>query len=80
MKGIKGKKIETRGTWQAQLVEHVTLLFFLRFIYLREKESKTRVGRAEGEEEADSPLSREPNMGLNPRPGDLDLRQRQTFN
>ena len=50
--------------------------FFLRFMYLRERERR-RVGEkeitsrgergAEGEGEAYSSLSREPNMGLNPR-------------
>lgn len=38
--------------------------FKILFIYLRDSVSK-RAG--EGEGEADSPLSREPDMGLNPR-------------
>ena len=35
---------------------------------------------AEGEGEAGSPLSREPDMGLNPRTLDHDLSRRQKFN
>ena len=46
--------------------------FFKDFIYLVEtKREQThkgkREGRAEGEGEADSPLSKEPDAGLNPR-------------
>ena len=42
------------------------LLFFLKyFIYLTEREHKQGQQQAEGE--AGSPLSREPNMGLDPR-------------
>ena len=39
-------------------------------------------GWAEGEREgeADSPLSREPNVGLNPKTQDHDLSRRQTLN
>ena len=51
------------------------ILFILKiywFIYLREREStlvqgSMSRGRAGGEEEADAPLSREPNVGLDPR-------------
>jgi len=46
-------------------------LFFLKmlFIHLRERErDRAEAGReAEGEREADSPLSREPDRGLDPR-------------
>ena len=41
--------------------------FKVLFIYLTENERAQIGGTAEGEGEADSPLSREPNMGLNPR-------------
>ena len=37
-------------------------------------------GAAGGGREAGSPLSREPDAGLNPGPRDHDLSQRQTFN
>ena len=45
-------------------------LFKIIFIYLRESEHKRGVGgeqQAEGEKETDSLLSREPDVGLNPR-------------
>ena len=38
---------------------------FFKIFYLFKRENKWGWG-AEGEGEADSPLSREPNMGLNP--------------
>ena len=47
------------------------------FIYLRERSITAGVGRAEGE--ADSLLSREPDVGLNPRTPDHELSQRQTL-
>ena len=55
------------------------------FIYLFDRESKHRQTeqQAEGEGEADSLLSREPNAGLDPRtPGswDHDLNLRQMLN
>lgn len=43
--------------------DEATFYFFKRF-YLFERE---RLSRGEGQREADSPLSREPYMGLNPR-------------
>ena len=43
---------------------------------MREKEHEQGV---KGEEEAYSPLSREPNMGLDPGPRDHDLSPRQTL-
>ena len=51
--------------------KNVFSLIFLKilFIYLTERE-RSQVGRETGrerEEEAGSPLSREPDMGLNPR-------------
>jgi len=45
-------------------------LFFKDFIYLFEREHEKRgdsEGEAEEEGEADSPLSKEPNVGLDPR-------------
>ena len=56
-------------------------LFFLKilFIYLTERES-TVGRRAEGEGEADSPLSREPDTGLDPRAQEHDLSRRQMLN
>ena len=53
----------------------------LRF-YLFEREHERGVGEvggAEGEREADSPLSREPDVGLNPKTHHY-LSQRQTLN
>ena len=46
-----------------------SLLFLRFFIYSFEKEREKAQtgGEAEGEREADSPLSWEPNMGLHPR-------------
>ena len=57
-------------------------LFFWKilFIYLSKRENTSEGGGAEGEGEADSPLSREPNVRLNPRTQDHDLRRRQMFN
>jgi len=45
------------------------IYFFKDFLYLfdREREYKQAERQAEGEGEAGSPLSREPNAGLNPR-------------
>ena len=51
--------------------------------YLRESEwakGRERERAQVGEEEADSPLSREANVGLIPRPWDHDLSQRQILN
>ena len=50
---------------------------------MRRGEGQSRKGRetaAEGEGGADLRLSREPNVGLNPRPWDHDLSRRQTLN
>ena len=52
---------------------------FQNFIYLLTRESMSG-GGADGEEKADSLLSREPNVGLDPRPRDHDLSQRQMLN
>ena len=42
--------------------------FFLKdFVYLFERESRGRGREREGEREADSLLSKEPDVGLNPR-------------
>ena len=43
----------------------------------RERERDGAEGAAEGEGKADSPLSREPNIGLDSRPWDHDLSRRQ---
>lgn len=43
-------------------------IVFKDFIYLRERESAQEWwGEAEGKEKPDSPLSKDPNVGLNPR-------------
>ena len=45
-----------------------TFFFFkVLFIYLTQREPKQRERQAEGEGEAGSPLSREPEVGLDPR-------------
>ena len=49
------------------------------FINLIQRENKQGEQQAEGEEEADSPLSREPDVGLQPGPRDHDLGPRQTL-
>ena len=60
--------------------------FFRFLIYSFERERQTEKPQAEreakGEGETDSPLSREPNAGLNPRTGKSEgnLSQRQTLN
>ena len=41
-------------------------IFFKDFIYLSDREHKQEQ-QAEGEEEAGSPLSREPDVGIDPR-------------
>ena len=46
---------------------YIFLYFFKDFIYLRETEHAQAEEGAEGEGEADSPLSREPDAGLYPR-------------
>jgi len=46
------------------------IFFNILFIHLRQRDKRERAwagGEAEGEEEADSPLSQEPNVGLDPR-------------
>ena len=59
------------------LINHI---YFLKdFIYLRKREHE-QGGGAEREGEADSPLSREPNVGLIPGPQEHDLSLRQTPN
>ena len=56
-----------------RLLDPIVGLFFLKilFVYLRERERKSAhtngVGGAEGEGDAGSPLSREPDAGLHPR-------------
>jgi len=60
-------------------VINIDFLKKILFIYLREREYKPG-GEAEGEGEADSPLSREPNEGLIPGPWDHDLSRRQVAN
>ena len=61
---------------RGSLVRKADFFFFKDFIYLfqRKRERKyegeratTSKGRTEGEGEADSPLSREPNVELDPR-------------
>ena len=51
-------------------------------IYLTEREKEREQGewQAEGEEEADSPLSKEPDVGPYPRPWDNNLSGRLTLN
>ena len=45
-----------------------SFFFFSRFyLFDREREHKQEEQQAEGEGEADSQLSREPNVGLNPK-------------
>ena len=47
---------------------------FYLFIYFKEREQAQAGGAKEGEEEADSPLSRKPDyVGLDPGPRDRDL-------
>ena len=41
--------------------------FFLKILFITERENKPGVQQAEGEGEAGSPLSREPDTGLDPR-------------
>ena len=55
------------------------LSFFFKslFIYLIKREQE-QGGGAEGEGEADSLMSRDPDMGLDPGPWDRDLSCRQT--
>ena len=43
----------------------------ISFIYLRARVSMGGVGEGEGEGEADSPLSRDPKAGLDPRTREL---------
>lgn len=45
----------------------VLFLFNILFIYLREKEKERAQAGMRAEGEADSPLSREPNVRLHPR-------------
>ena len=58
-------------------------IFFSKDFYLRERERENTNGEwgggAEGEGEAASPLSKKPNMVLNPRPQNHDLSWRQMF-
>ena len=55
--------------------------FFLSFIYLFEREGEHEQGvELEAEGEADSLLSREPDVGLDLRTRDHDLSQRQMLN
>lgn len=53
------------------LVQHQAILVILRlFVYMKEsrvRENMSGRGEAEGEEAADSPLSRESGVGLHPR-------------
>ena len=62
------------------------MVYFLKslLIHLREREGERgraqAGGEAEGEGEAHSPPSWEPDVGLNPVPGDHDPSQRQTLN
>ena len=43
------------------------LLFFLKILFIYKRERHKQGGGAEAEGEAGSPLSREPNLGLDPR-------------
>ena len=60
----------------ANAMSHIVAFVFLitvfqkyfLFIHLRERERAQAGGEAKGEGEADSPLSWEPEAGLNPRP------------
>ena len=74
---------------QGILYDFIFYVFFIwkkvfqDFIFLREREHmcKWEAGEgAEGEGEADSLLSREPYLGLDPSSWDHDLRQRQMLN
>ena len=58
-----------RALFQSQGTKIIYISPFLGFIYLRERKREHKQGekQAEGEGEAGSQLSREPNMGLNPR-------------
>ena len=61
----------------------MNILLKILFIYLRETERSQAGGGAEGEGEASSPLSKEPNLGLRgliPGPWDHDLSQREVIN
>jgi len=56
--------------WQINFsINPVTLFYFKDFIYLcvREREREHKQGERQAEGEADSPLSREPDEGLDPR-------------
>ena len=60
--------INSRNKTQMQLssdLVHSFLSFFLRFYLFQRERERERI--TEGEGETDSPLSREPNAGLNPR-------------
>ena len=59
----------------AQLV--LRFLFFFKILYMRESMREHEQG--EGQKEKQAPQSREPDLGLNPRPQDHDLSQRRTL-
>ena len=54
-----------------------SFFFFKIFIYLTDRDHKHTERQAERDGEAGSPLSREPNLGLDPRTLDHDLNRRQ---
>ena len=54
---------------------HVFVVFKY-LIYLTEREKERAQAGREGEGEADSPLSREPDLGLDPRTLESDLSRR----
>ena len=58
------------------------MFFFFLIFYLfeREKENAGEREHTQGEEEADSLLSRKPNVKLDPRTRDHDLSQKQMVN
>ena len=58
----------------------VVVVVFKDFIYLFVRGRIQAGGLTEGEREAGSPLSREPDTGLDPRTPDHDLSRKQTLN
>ena len=60
--------------------EHFKKRFYLRERERVQKRQHEWGRRADGEEEGDSPLSREPDAGLDPSAPDHDLSQRQVLN